>query len=164
MAKKRVAAYIRTGGGMAQEIFDSGIILERAAYEEKIKSHEGWELAGVYAECDSGCWDTGKRPGLSSLLTDCRAGKGDMIITKNVSRLHRNVMECVRIAKELRELTPPVGIIFEQEGLSTLDEKTPQILKLLMDLAAAESAHKNDFMRGGCNYLQHQNKGGTENV
>ncbi|MEI3348828.1 MAG: recombinase family protein [Dysosmobacter sp.] len=49
------------------------------------------------------------------MLTDCRSGKIDLIITKSVSRLARNTVDCITMVRNLAELRNPVGVFFESE-------------------------------------------------
>jgi DNA invertase Pin-like site-specific DNA recombinase len=166
--KKRIAVYMRVG--ISDTLTQRYIELETKHSEARIRCHKGWEYVGAYVDTGSGTWDISGRPELARLLDDCRAGKVDIILTKSVSRLHRNVVECLTIVKELLELSPPVGIIFEQEGLNTLDERTPLMIQIMTNLAALESECKHVFsspfysVRGYCNYLQHRNEEATDNV
>jgi len=142
--KQRVAAYIRIGGGHDEDSMH--IQMQTRHYERAISEHGNWEFAGIYADSGSGTWDIEKRPGLAWLLADCRAGKIDVIITKSVSRLHRNVVGCLEIVRELIELKPPVGVIFENEGINTLDERMSLFVQLFERMAIYESEHKHDHM------------------
>ena len=142
--KQRVATYIRIGGGHDEDSMH--IQMQTRYYEKAIAAHEGWKFAGIYTDSGSGTWDITKRPGLARLLTDCRAGKVDFILTKSLSRLHRNVMSCLEIVRELLELKPPVGIIFENEGVNTLDERMSLFVRLFECMAIYESEHKHDHM------------------
>lgn len=54
------------------------------------------------------------------MIEDCKAGKIDLIVTKSVSRFARNVVDCIKYARDLRALSPPVGIYFETENINTL--------------------------------------------
>ena len=42
-----------------------------------------------------------KRDNFKRMLEDCKLGKIDLIITKNVSRFSRNVVDCLGIARDL---------------------------------------------------------------
>ena len=53
-------------------------------YSNYIRRHPGWEYVGVYAdEAKTGTKDS--REQFQQLLTDCKAGKIDHIITKSIS-------------------------------------------------------------------------------
>ena len=49
------------------------------------------------------------------MIADCRNGKIDRIITKSISRLTRNNIDCLNYDRELKVLG--ISIIFEKEEL-----------------------------------------------
>jgi len=121
MGKTKVAAYIRMDVGSGDELAQMHFDLQKQYYTEYIRANPDLEHVGVYIDHGSGTWPLEKRPGLSSLLCDCRIGKVNLVLTKDISRLHRNIVECLKIVLELLELNPPVGFAFESMGVSTLD-------------------------------------------
>ena len=56
----------------------------------------------------------------SELLSDCDAGKVDLIITQKVSNVSRDAQEMAICARMLAARKPPVGIYFISEDLYTL--------------------------------------------
>lgn len=84
---KRVAAYARVSSGKDAMIHSLAAQVEY--YSNYIRRHPGWEYVGVYAdEAKTGTKDS--REQFQQLLTDCKAGKIDHIITKSISRMARN--------------------------------------------------------------------------
>lgn len=83
------------------------------------------------------------------MIEDCRAGKIDMIITKNISRFARNVVDCVTIARELKALKPPVAIFFENVGINTLTQAGELLLVVLATIAQGESETKSTSVKWG---------------
>ena len=133
---KRVAAYIRVGGGGGT--FAGMLETEKTQFETGIKNREDWEFAGCYADS---CPVTGERPELMRLLDDCRAGKIDIIVTKGTSRISKNITEILHIALELAMLkNNPVGIYFMEEDSYTLSNTE---IFCLGGLAAIESEKFN---------------------
>ena len=47
------------------------------------------------------------------MIQDCMDGKIDIIYTKSISRFSRNMLDCVTVVRQLKELGIPV--IFEKE-------------------------------------------------
>lgn len=47
------------------------------------------------------------------MIDDCKAGKIDMIIVKNIARFARNVVDCVATVRMLKALDKPVAVYFE---------------------------------------------------
>jgi len=71
------------------------------------------------------------------MISDCKDGKIDMIITKSISRFARNTLDCLNYVRELKELG--VGVIFEKESINTLDSKGEVLITILASLAQDES-------------------------
>ena len=59
-------------------------------YEEFVLKHPNWSLVKIYAGKGISGTSTKHRIALNQMLSDSRAGKIDLIITKSVSRLARN--------------------------------------------------------------------------
>ena len=106
---ERIVIYTRVGNN--DDHMDT-IELQKAYYSELCKSVYGVEPAGFYVDIG-----LAGGPERTRLLTDCRAGKVDKIITKNISRFSRNLPNLMDTVKELRQIG--VSILFELEGLDT---------------------------------------------
>ena len=59
--------------------------------------------------------------------------------------LSRNLMDCMNIVKELRNLEHPVGILFETENMYTLGENMDFTIQIL-SLVAQEESHRCSSM------------------
>ena len=138
--KLKTAVYCRLA--VVDEAAMTAFVMIREHYSKLIKSHENWEFAGIYVDDGAGN-TTSPRPELKRLLEACREGKIDLVITKNVSRLYRNVTDVVNLARELRSLTPPVGIYFEENGIHTLDTQFDNLLAYMAQVAIEESRLKH---------------------
>lgn len=106
-------------------------------YTTFINENPLYEYAGTYADEGISATNTKKRDEFKSMITDCRAGKIDMIITKSISRFARNTLDCLNNVRELKELG--IGIIFEKENINTLDAKGEVLLTILSSMAQDES-------------------------
>ena len=106
-------------------------------YTTYINENPLYEYAGTYADEGISATNTKKRDEFNRMITDCRAGKIDMIITKSISRFARNTLDCLNYVRELKELG--IGIIFEKENINTLDAKGEVLLTILSSLAQDES-------------------------
>lgn len=134
---RNVAAYCRVSTD--QEAQSTSYELQCRYYTEYISSKEGWLLAGIYADEGISGTQMKKREQLKILIEDCKSGKIDMILTKSISRLSRNVVDCLSIIRELKALSPPVEVYFEKERLSSLDDKTEMILGVMASVAQEEA-------------------------
>lgn len=78
-----------------------------------------------------------------NMIDACKMGKIDLIITKSVSRFARNTRDCLQVVRLLKQLNPPVGILFETENLNTLESKNEFTLGVMSLVAQGESEQKS---------------------
>ena len=141
--EKRVAVYIRSGNPPSN-CGVSAFEIQEQHYKKMIAEHEQWSLVDIFADYAPA---NSIRPQLERMLSDCRAGKIDFIITKSISRFMRDLSNLIEILKELAELSPPVGVFFENEQLCSLDTKGINIIEMILDLAKEESRRKSEQLR-----------------
>ncbi len=142
--KKRVVVYCRVStDGIAQV---SSFELQKNYYLKYVRQRPDWKLVALYSDEGITATSMDKRIGLLSMLEDARAGKFDMIIVKNLSRLNRNLKDCLSIVNELRKLPHPIGILFETENMYTLDKNVDFTLTVLSLVAEEESHKKSEAM------------------
>ena len=111
---KRVAAYARVFSGKDAMLHSLASQVEY--YSNYIRRHPGWEYVGVYAdEAKTGTKDS--REQFQQLLTDCKAGKIDHILTKSISRLARNTVTLLETVRELKALG--ISVFFEEQNIDT---------------------------------------------
>lgn len=132
---KRVAAYCRVSTDKEQQ--EHSFETQKEMYTDMIMMKPNWQMAGIYA--DEGITGTiaKKRPDFMRMIEDCRKGKIDLIITKSVSRFSRNNLDCLLYVRELKEMGIP--IIFEKEGINTLQVSSELLITLFSGLSQAES-------------------------
>lgn len=104
-------------------------------YKRLIKSNPEYTFAGIYHDrAMTGSKEN--RPGFQQMLSDCRAGMIDLIITKSVSRFARNTVTVLKYSRELKEIG--VGIFFEEENINTLSKDGELMLAVLSSFAQEE--------------------------
>lgn len=137
----RVAPYCRvsTMSEMQAESFE----IQQQYYTEYIAKHPNWTLVQIYADEGISATSVKNRKKFNKMIEDCKAGKIDLIITKSVSRFARNVVDCIKYARDLRALSPPVGIYFETENINTLSQNGELLLTVLAAFAQDESVNKS---------------------
>ena len=133
--KKRVAAYCRVSTD--QEMQLNSFEAQTRFYREKIEANPEYELAGIYADEGISGTSTKNRDQFNKMIDDCKANKIDMIITKSISRFARNTLDCLNYVRLLKGLG--IGIMFEKEGINTLDSTGETLLTILSSLAQEES-------------------------
>lgn len=144
----RVAAYCRVSTG--QEAQAGSYELQVQYYTQYIQKREDWELVGVYADEGISGTNIHRREQFKQMIADCEAGKIDLIITKSISRFARNTLDCLTVARKLKQQEPPVAIFFENEGITTTDRNTDAMLALLSSVAQGESENKSESIKWAC--------------
>lgn len=141
---QRVAVYVRVStDNLGQE---TSYELQKNYYEEFVLKHPNWKLVKIYADKGISGTSTKHRVELNQMLADSRDGKIDLIITKSVSRLARNTVDCITMVRNLAELRNPVGVFFESECIFSLNEDTNMPLSFLASIAENESRIRSRSM------------------
>ena len=143
--KLRVCAYCRVSTD--EDMQASSYELQVQNYTKMIHENPEWEFAGIFA--DEGISGTSvlHREHFLEMIEKCKAGEIDLIITKQVSRFARNVLDSLNYIYMLRKLNPPVGVYFETEKLNTLDRSSDMIITVLSLVAQSESEQKSNSLK-----------------
>ena len=131
----RVAGYCRVSTDGADQVnsFES----QQRYFRAYIQSHPGWELSEIYADEGISGTSTKKRTQFNRMMGDAYEGQFQMIITKEVSRFSRNILDTIRYTRELREIG--IGVIFASDRINTLEPEAEMLLSFLASLAQEES-------------------------
>ena len=141
----RVAAYCRVSTKLEQQ--EGSYEAQISYYTEKIKSNLNWQLAGIYADDGISATNMKKRDDFNAMIEDCMAGKIDMIITKSVSRFARNTVDSLETIRKLKEKN--IAILFEKEGVNTLEGSGELLITILSSQAQEESRNISENTRWG---------------
>ena len=144
-SKYRVAAYCRVSTEQEEQL--GSFANQITYYTEYINGKEEYQLAGIFS--DEGISGTGtrKRAGFRSMIAACEAGKVDLVLTKSISRFARNTRDCLHYARHLKSLGIPV--IFEKEGINTMEASGELLFTILSSLAQEESRNISENTRWG---------------
>lgn len=71
------------------------------------------------------------------MVTACKRGHIDLIITKSLSRFARNTVDCLETVRLLK--ANGIGVYFEKENINTLTESSEFLITLFSGFAQAES-------------------------
>ena len=110
---RRVAVYVRVSTDDPRQT--SSYELQKNYYEDYVSRHPNWELIHIYADEGISGTSLRHRDSFKQMIDDCAKGRIDMIITKSVSRFARNIVDCIGIVNKLKQQTPSVGVLFENE-------------------------------------------------
>ena len=100
--KVRLAAYCRVSSDSDDQIHSFAAQIRY--YSGYVEKHPQYSFVDIYA--DEGITGTSleKRDEMNRLLTDCKCGRIDRIITKSVSRFARNTEELLLSVRMLKEI------------------------------------------------------------
>jgi DNA invertase Pin-like site-specific DNA recombinase len=131
----RVAAYCRVSTNSEEQL--NSYLSQIEYYTGIIEENPNWTMAGIFADEGLSGVSTKKRKEFNRMMQKCRAGRIDLIIVKSASRFARNTLDSISWARRLKKLG--IGIIFEKEGVNTLDMDDEILLTIFAGLAQAES-------------------------
>ena len=143
--KMKVAAYCRVSTELEEQ--DSSYEAQVEYYTSKISENENWKNAGIYADDGKSGTNTKKRADFNAMIQDALAGKIDMILTKSVSRFARNTVDSLVTIRKLKEKN--VAVVFEKEGINTLEGTGEILITILSSLAQEESRNISENIRWG---------------
>lgn len=106
-------------------------------FREYISRQPEWELYAVYADEGITGTTTKKRTEFNRMISDAYDGKFQMIITKEVSRFSRNILDTISYTRELKAIG--VGVLFVMDGINTLDPDAELHLSIMASMAQEES-------------------------
>ncbi|MBP2660359.1 MAG: recombinase [Firmicutes bacterium] len=134
----RIAAYCRVSS--LKESQELSLETQIQYYTDKIEVCIFVENAGVFSDTATGR-NIRQLPAFKKLMTKCRAGKVNLILTKSISRFGRNSLETIRRLRELRGQN--IDVYFEQENIHLLDPAAQHIIGIYCALAQNESENKS---------------------
>lgn len=144
-ARKKVAAYARVS--MDTERLHHSLSAQVSYYSKLIQNNPEWEYAGVYADEGISGTGTAKRKAFNRMITDCEAGKINIILTKSISRFARNTVDLLETVRHLKDLG--IEVRFEKEGINSLSGDGEVMLTLLASFAQEESISISNNVKWG---------------
>ncbi len=141
----KVAAYCRVSTDMADQLHSLSAQIKY--FTEYIGNHEDYELIEVYYDEGITGTSTKKRDGFNRMISDCEAGKINLILTKEVSRFARNTVDTLNFTRRLSELK--IGVIFMNDGIDTRDKDGELRLTIMASIAQEESRKVSERVKWG---------------
>ncbi len=142
---KRVAAYCR----VSTDNLDQANSLEsqQRYFNEYIRRNPLWELHEIYV--DEGVSGTGtkKRAAFNRMIEDAKEHKFDLILTKEISRFARNVLDSIGYTRQLKAMG--IGVIFMNDNINTLDADSELRLTIMASIAQEESRRTSERVKWG---------------
>lgn len=141
---QRVGVYVRVSTDDPRQT--TSYELQKKYYEDFVVRHPKWTLVDIYADEGISGTSTKHRDQFNRMITECKAGKIDLIITKSVSRFARTVVDFLGMVRMLSEHNPPIGVFFEAENIFSLNETSNMALSFQATMAEEESRNKSRSM------------------
>ena len=130
----RVAAYCRVSTDKEEQ--ENSLENQITYYKNKIENTPNWTLIDIFADFGISGMSEKKRLEFQRMMDMCDKGKIDLIITKSISRFARNTVDCLNSVRKLKANS--IGVIFEKEGINTLDAVSETFLTWFSAFAQAE--------------------------
>lgn len=142
---KRVAAYCRVSTDKTDQA--NSLESQQQFFNEYIRRNHLWELYDIYVDDGISGTNTKKRAAFNQMIEDAKNGKFDLIITKEISRFARNILDSIGYTRELKSLG--VGVIFLNDNINTLDSDAEMRLAFLSTMAQEESRKTSERVKWG---------------
>ena len=130
----RVTFYARVSTDSSEQL--NSLNNQVTYYEEFIKQNRAWEYVTGYIDEGLSGISTKKRENFHRMVDDAKAGKFDLIVTKEISRFARNTLDSIRYTRDL--LSAGVAVFFQNDAINTLDEDSELRLSIMSSIAQDE--------------------------
>ena len=141
----KVAAYCRVSTDKDDQAnsFES----QQRYFREYIDRQPDWELVDVYADEGITGTSTKKRTAFNRMINDAYQGRIQIIVTKEISRFSRNIVDTLTYTRELKQLG--VGVRFIIDGIDTMDPESEMLLGIMSAIAQEESRKTSSRVKWG---------------
>ena len=169
----RVTFYARVSTDKAEQ--RSSLDHQVQYYTQLIASRPAWIYVPGYVDEGLSGTSTRKRESFLRMIGDARAGRFDFIITKEISRFSRSTLDSIRYTQVLLECG--VGVLFQNDGINTLDPDSEFRLVVMAGVAQDEvrklsqrlkfgfrQAIRNGHVLGSDNLWGYHKRGGVLTV
>ena len=116
-------------------------------YDDQVKYHPNWSVCERYIDEGITGTQAKKRPAFLRMIEDARNGKFDLIVTREVCRFARNVVDTLVVTRELKSIG--VEVFFIDDNIWTMDGDGELRLSLMATLAQEESRKTSERVKAG---------------
>ena len=141
----KVASYCRVSTDKEDQA--NSFQAQQNYFREYIRRHPDWELHEVYADEGITGTSTRKRTQFNRMIADAYAGKFGLIITKEISRFSRNILDTISYTRALKAIG--VGVLFMTENLNTMNPESEMLLTFMGTMAQEESRRTSIRVKWG---------------
>lgn len=141
----KVAGYCRVSTDKTDQV--NSFVSQQRYFREYIERCADWELYEIYADEGTTGTSTKKRMQFNRMIADAYAGKFNLILTKEVSRFSRNILDTISYTRELKRLG--IGVLFMTDGIHTLEPDAELRLSIMASIAQEESRKTSARVKWG---------------
>ena len=130
----RVTFYARVSSERDEQLNSLGNQVQY--YSDLIQKNANWTYIDGYVDEGLSGATTKKRENFNRMVEDGKSGLFDLILTKEITRFARNTLDSIRYTREL--LGCGVAVLFQNDGINTLDEDSELRLTIMSGIAQDE--------------------------
>lgn len=116
-------------------------------YDDQVRYHPNWEVEERYIDEGITGTQAKKRPAFLRMIEDAKNGRFDLIVTREVCRFARNVVDTLVVTRELKSIG--VEVYFIDDNIWTMDGDGELRLSLMATLAQEESRKTSERVKAG---------------
>lgn len=117
-------------------------------YDDQLKYHSNWILVDRYIDEGITGTQAKKRPAFLRMIEDAKAGKFDLIVTREVCRFARNTVDTLIYTRELKNKYG-IEVFFVEDNIWTMDGDGELRLTIMATLAQEESRKTSERVKAG---------------
>ncbi len=141
----KVAAYCRVSTDYEDQT--NSFENQKRFFKDYIERQPDWELYEIYSDEGLSGTSTEKRSGFNRMIEDAKRKKFDIIITKEVSRFARNIVDAIQYTRDLKRLG--ISVIFMNDNINTMMPDAELRLGILSTFAQDESRKTSERVTWG---------------
>ena len=141
----KVAVYCRVSTDKEDQ--SNSFESQQRYFYEYIQRQPDWELYQIYADEGITGTNTKKRTAFHRMIHDAKLHRFDLILTKEVSRFSRNILDTISYTRDLRHLG--IGVQFMNDGINTLEPDAELRLSIMGSIAQEESRKTSSRVKWG---------------
>lgn len=116
-------------------------------FKEMINENKNWKLVGEYIDEGISGTSIKNRDNFLRMIEDSKTGKLDLIVTKEISRFSRNVIDSIKYTEEL--LNNGTAVFFISDNINTIYPDSEFRLTLMSSLAQDEVRKLSERVKFG---------------
>lgn len=117
-------------------------------YDDQLNFHPNWNCINKYIDEGITGTQAKKRPSFLRMIEDAKAGKFDLIATREVSRFARNIVDTISYTRDLKN-NYGVEVFFIEDNIWTMDGDGELRLSIMATLAQEESRKTSERVKAG---------------